>query len=206
MYIISLNSKVSNSKNNKNKWAKKYQINKGYLVFFHCFSMFLCSYQQHSVPMQSCLSSRPSYTSSKINSNLLLENLFSGTQCFLNLGQWNGGGKRGSNPILIAFSTMLGITLAQTGVHVVISGFTLTSMSHGLKFSSIIKSKPKISKMFSFRSVSSLRKVACIVSVAIAFICGYMSSIKLGFLIWYSPSRNFCNFQNVILFPSSYLP
>jgi len=68
-----------------------------------------------------------------------------------------GGGKIGSTTILIqkkkylkAFYSILGITLPNRGQANYRQGLVLASMSHTLKFSSIIKSNPKISKENSF--------------------------------------------------------
>jgi hypothetical protein len=67
---------------------------------------------------------------------------------------------------------MLGIILSKTGQFISRQGFVLIYMSQGLKSLSIIKSKPKISKLFPFLEGSMKQKLDLIASVAICFILG----------------------------------
>jgi hypothetical protein len=67
-----------------------------------------------------------------------------GTKFFLEEGQFLAGGKTMSTLSWNASSTIFGIILSSTKHDVYRQGFVFTSMSQGLNYSSIIKSKPKI--------------------------------------------------------------
>lgn len=86
--------------------------------------------------------------------------------------KFRGGGKRGSIAILKAFSTILGMMRSRTGQLSYRHGLVLTSMSQGLKAESIMKSKPKISKLFPFLVGSMKQAPDRMASLAICLIVG----------------------------------
>ena len=87
----------------------------------------------------------------------------------------SGGGKRGSTAILKALSSRAGIILEDNGLHRSRQGFVLHSISITLKFSVIIKSKPKISNECCLLLASILVKVAIKASVISRLIYGIIS-------------------------------
>lgn len=84
----------------------------------------------------------------------------------------SGGGNRGSTTTLNAFYNIPGINLPNNGHESSKHGLVLASISHTLKFSSIRKSNPNISKENYFLFLSICVYVALIASVANFFISG----------------------------------
>jgi len=80
--------------------------------------------------------------------------------------------KIGSTAILKAFSTIPGMILASKGQESSRHGLVFTSISHVSNFSSIIKSRPKISKECYLNLASIDRCVDFIASVANSIILG----------------------------------
>lgn len=78
----------------------------------------------------------------------------------------------GSSAILNTLSRREGIILDKSVQQMSRAGLVLTSISHTLNYSSIIKSNPNNSKQFSLLLGSSLLYVALIVWVEISFIYG----------------------------------
>lgn len=85
--------------------------------------------------------------------------LFSGQaspiNAFLEL-KCSGGKKTPSSPILKEFSSIVGISLARSGLDSSRHGFVFTSIRYGLNSSHIMKSRPKTSMQFSRLFGSSL--------------------------------------------------
>lgn len=65
----------------------------------------------------------------------------------------NGGGKIGSTAILNKFSTIVGMILLKRGHDNSRQGLVLASISHNLKLSSIIKSKPYNYKIYIYKKI-----------------------------------------------------
>ena len=111
-------------------------------------------------------------------------NLFSGhgspKNAFLELKP-SGGMKIGSTVILKAFSNMFGISLASNGLESSRQGLVLTSITYSLNSSSIIKSRPNTSKVFTRLLGSSFPWHALKTSVVILLIYGNMSLSKQMF-------------------------
>lgn len=83
---------------------------------------------------------------------------------------------------LIEFSTIAGINLARYGDESSKHGFVLTSISHGFRSSSNIKSYPKISKENCFLTGSIFLDTALIVSCTSFLNCGWTVFIKSTFI------------------------
>ena len=82
---------------------------------------------------------------------------------------------------LNALSSIRGITLSRVAHDVSRHGLVLISISQGLKSSSIIKSKPKTSKVGSPSQPPRSCQVASIESLHILLSCGVISSRKFLF-------------------------
>ena len=105
-----------------------------------------------------------------MSSNLFNPDSLKGSGIYFLLDICNtGGGYRGSMTILNALSIMAGSIFESRVQDNSIQGLVLHSISHTLKFSSIIKSRPKISMQFYRLDESNLLYVARKVSIASCF-------------------------------------
>ena len=85
----------------------------------------------------------------------------------LSFENYFGGGNNGSTAIFKAFSIILGIILASNGAPKSKHGLVFTSISQVSKSSSIIKSKPNISKVNYLLFASKSIQADFIASVAL---------------------------------------
>lgn len=99
------------------------------------------------VSLNSSTSYFPSLASSNISQQFSLPRGLSGARYFCELGQWHGGGKMTSIDSLNACSNILGMILPRSLLLNSRQGFVFTQISHTLKFQSIMKSRPKTSKL-----------------------------------------------------------
>lgn len=90
-------------------------------------------------------------------------------------GQWLQGGSRGSRPSLREFQTIVGMIRVRTGQLISRQGLKLISISQGLNSLSIMKSKPKISKLHSRLDLSMTLKLALMTSRITDLILGTIS-------------------------------
>ena len=122
-----------------------------------------------------------SRTGPSILSSKQSENLFSGHGSPMNdflLEKFSGGIKRVSVLILSAFSSIVGISLANKGLANSKHGFVFTSIKYGLNSSHIMKSRPNTSIVLSLRFGSSLPWQALKTSIVNLFIYGTKSLSK----------------------------